>query len=182
MSYVTYITINPDGSEEKYNNVPCFSDIRRYDLTKLGFVIVFECKPQALTKEKLEFWAGFLLAMLGEEDWTWCYEGDKLVWYLDAKEMSFHKALTYLTGFRYIEEFPVYIEELFKHKDLPIDELFIKFQEFHMGDTCLGGNSNHNYISDFTAPNKKDIPISLKRFKEHLADPSMERVASHFSK
>jgi hypothetical protein len=178
MSHVTYTTISPDGVEEKYTDVPCFSDIRRFDQTKLGFDIEYSWKAR-LDKEKLDFWAGFLIWMLGDDKWTWCYEGDSIVWYLNAKDMSFHKALVYLTGFRYHAEFPRYIEALYEVKDKPGVDLFREFWDFHMDEEkALGGNSNHNYLDRYTVKNL--VPITIERFREHLANPNLTRVNEHF--
>lgn len=178
MSSIDFVTIQPDGTEQKYYGRACFSDINLG--VKLNYDIEYSCKlALGMTEDKLDFWVSFLTWMLGDDRFTWHYEGDKMIWYLNSQGMGFHKALTYLTGMRYPEESPHYVDELLKYKDEEPEKIFEEMQKFHLDkDSRLYNWTDHTFLSWFTVYHRQ--PISIERFREHLANPMKTYVNSHF--
>lgn len=139
-----------------------------------------------LTQEAIDFWLDFTKRMFRRPE---CpkftmrkLKESRVIYRLETKGLSYKQGLLYLTWFRYPQEFPDIVAELFKRKvDGDTDEiLFLKLQQIHdevvMGKFKLMYDSigGHGLMYRYPAWNSKpeDLkPITIERFVHNIKNP-----------
>lgn len=125
--YTQYFKKDNKLSPRKYSG-PCFSSLNE-DAEK----VVFHCAvDKELTPQEIEFFLAFISNVLDTTKFSVKYKDVyKIKFKLDKTSLNRKASLLYLTFFRYLQEFPDIVKELFKHKDEKLETLFTSFQYVH---------------------------------------------------
>ena len=97
-----------------------------------------------------------------------------------TKGMSKHLAMMYLTGFRYLDEYPDYVKKGAKLKGTSEEKFveFLRLQGHHSGHGWLG--KYYGSINKGNSFKQGDEPITLKTFHKNIADPEVASVYGFF--
>ncbi len=186
---VHYWVLNKGVEPVEHKSAACFSGIWGKRQDAIRFMIYYN--HNVVSKEMLDLYLGFvrrLLRMKGCAKWTARkFKDHKILIRLETKGLKDKQCLFYLTWFRYIQEMPMFLVNLYARKaDGDDDEaLFRKFQEIHY--ECLAGkiagcytNTNHGLIlKDSYGSNSKGEPITIERLASNISkNPSS--VFSYF--
>jgi hypothetical protein len=108
--------------------------------------------------------------------------GRYAIFTIKTKGMSYGKALTYLTAFRYLHEFPDVINTFHEKKGRyrAASRLFTIFQQIHIDNKSSSGHGLMN-CGPYLSLSRCKKPISSEQFRKNLANPEKDSVFSHFT-
>ena len=159
--YTQYFRKDNKLSPRKYSGA-CFSS-----LSETAEKVVFHCEvDKELTPEEIEFFLTFMSNVLDKTKFSVKYKDVyKIKFKLDKTSLNHKTSLLYLTFFRYLQEFPDIVKELFKHKNEKLETLFTSFQYIHHLNKIdkfpirWENISGHGLMFDYSARDFKSIDI-----------------------
>ena len=184
---------NQEIKNIKYSrkHTACFNRFNNYSTTrKIPDYILYSCPvDKDIAKDTLLFYLNFLDQILEKNLYKYKIftARNKLfvLYRLNSKTLKNSKILLYLTAFRYIEEFPEILIELFNNqKDKSIEGLFDFFQDIHNksahGKFALHKTNNlsgHGLMYPYFGGFKV---ITIEQFKENLKKKNPSSITEFF--
>ncbi len=129
----------------------------------------------------VRWYADFLLQAFGP---TFRYRlprtGRRVIWELPIGSLTRAGALTYLTAFRYVDELPILIRELYavyeKSPDKTTDELLLDWARIHHSHSVRSSLNlfGHGLMAS------KECGVTVEQLRSNLANKTLGTVQGHF--
>lgn len=184
---VKCVLVYPDDSEAAFENI-CFKfaslSTTQYGAYKIkpGIVSVRYLAPTTLDDNKVLFYARFLSRLLPGKWFTWDIGAGAVTWHFEFAALPNQiKRLLYLVAFRYVDEYPSIIDDLYIRKGQDDESLFAAFQRIHVEyaeDSRMVG-AGVGLAHALIYPNGYH-PISISQFHANVNDNTLRNVNEHF--